>query len=280
MKKILLLPLILLLVVSGVSSHGYRINDISLDWNPEMKANVFSAAKELLKVDEEPYLLDFDYELIVVKYDRIKELNAWVHPTTFEIYGYRDDSIISSDTTENFNAEQRKSTAEQSFLDNVPKEMQSELQYNGEKKLYLGTYEYAWFRYVDGAYVGNDNFAVEIDPNNGKVIAWRLSPFLTPKEKIKVESAISPEVAQKIAEITFNAEPTDQKPFFMIELDKPVWTTKVKNIYPFFVQVDARDGSIHASGAVRSELPQDYSFSDVPIVESGLIKSIYAGDTQ
>ncbi len=100
--------------------------------------------------------------------------------------------------------------------------------------------------------------------------------FLYPKSQIKTTPAITHKVAQKIAELKFNAEPLDFNTILIINKNKPVWVVKVKSIYPIYVGIDALNGNVLYSGSLRAELPEDYDYGrEVEVVESDFIKEVY-----
>ncbi len=267
----------ILLSSSTVLSHGNILYDVPLDFDQEMKAGIVKAAQEFLGIEEEPSGFDFDLELIRVHFKRSLELSVLVHPVDFTVYGFRDDSMMSSSDEIKFDESQREEIA-QGIFDQIPERYQKELKYGEEKKLYTGMYKHAWYRYVNEVFVANDHLDVEVDPSTGKIISWRLSVFYYDKEDMNINPAISYEVAQKISEIRLNAEPVDFDPILMIEKDKLVWITKVKSLYPIFVEMDAMDGRVIISGSLRTVLPSNYDYGrEVEVKETDLIKKIFEG---
>lgn len=273
-KNFGILVLSLLLTLTIVNAHSNVLYDVSLDFDPEMKERVTAIAQERLELDEEPSQFDFDRELITVKFDRDREYFVSVNPSDYSVFGFRDDSLVTrKDPTMDKTA--RKQIADQIF-DVIPESFKSELVYGEEKKLYIGTYIHTWYRYVNDVVVANDNLQVEVDGSSGAIVAWRLSPFFYLKENIKTVPAITHGVAKKIAEIEMDATPLDYGPILVIQKDKPIWLTKVKNLYPIFVAVDALNGKLVYVGSPRGEIPVDYDYGrEVEVVEADWITELY-----
>ena len=262
-----------LLSIEAVA-HSNILYGISLDFDPELKMGVIQAAQKFLKVKEMPITFDYDFELIAAKFDRKLELSVLVNPSDNSIFGFRDDSLVSSGK-EVFSSEKMGKIAEKAFEKYVPEPYKKELLFAGEKKLYQGVYEFIWFRYVDGVAVMNEHFTVEVDPVDGDVVSFRLSLFSSPQEGIRTRPGITAEVAQKISELSLNGQPLPADPLLLINKDRPVWLVKVKKIYPIFAGIDALDGRVVFSGNARTELPPGYSVGrDIPVVETELLRSI------
>ena len=285
MRSLILFVFLSLFFISLLSvftaAHSFILYDIDLDFDPASKERVTHAAQEYLGIDEEPLRFDYDRELIIAQFDRGQELSAAVHPGDFSIMGFRNDSLAIGGTGRDakltLTAKERKAIAQKVF-DRLPQEKTAELVYGEERKMYSGTFEHTWYRKIDGAYVMNDHLEVEVDPASGEVAAWRFSLFSYPREDITTAPAVSSAVAQKIAEINSNAKPAGFTPVFVIEGNRPVWITKVKSLYSFFVEVDALDGSIIREGTLTAELPEGYSYgNNLETVDNELIKSIYGG---
>jgi len=277
MKKLKITLIFVLSIISAsllVNAHGNVLYGINLDFDMGIKNKIIEAAQNHLNIDENPNYLDYDHELITVKFDRFLEYSVVVNPLDFSIHGFRDDSLVVGGN-KNFNQQQRKKIAQKVF-DNIPERFKEELTYGEEQKLYSGIYKHAWYRYVNGVYIANDHLEVEIDPGSGNVIAWRLSPFFYSKEEIKTIPAITHNVAQKISEIRFKAKPVDFKPILVYERRNLMWFTKVKSLYPFFVGVNALDGDVITSGSLRFELPGDYDYGrEFEARESKFVSNIY-----
>ena len=97
-----------------------------------------------------------------------------------------------------------------------------------------------------------------------------------PKDKIPTTPAISYQVAQKISEIRFNAEPTEVKPILLYERNQLIWRTQIKSLYPFFGGINALTGNVLYGGAGKSDMPIDYDFGrNVEVKESSTIKKVY-----
>ncbi len=257
-----------------VGAHSNILYNINLDFDNQLQSGVIKAAQKFLKAKEMPKMFDYDFELIAAKFDRKLELSVLVNPADFSVFGFRDDSLVSSGK-EALSPEKRKMIAEKTFTAYVPESYQQELSYAGEKRLYQGTYEFTWFRYVSGIVAMNEHFKGEVDPVDGYVVSFRMSLFSSPKEKIQTKPAISGEVAEKIAELSLEGTPLGSGPVLIINNDRPLWLAKIKKIYPIFAGIDALDGRVVFSGNARTELPPEYSAGkDVPAVENEIIKSI------
>jgi hypothetical protein len=278
MKKIRLyiaLVMSLIVLAAAVFAHGNVLYDITLDFDKDLKKGIISAAQKHLNINEQPTKLDYDYELISVKFGDKLEHSVLVHPSDFSIFGFRDDSLVNRNGDINFNEQQRNDIALDIF-NNIPESYQAELKYSGEKKLYAGSFEHTWYRYKNKILVMSDHLKVEIDPTKGSIVAWRLSPFFYRQEELNEVPAISWQTAQKIAELRFKGQSLDTKPVLIFVRNELLWLTKIKGLYPFFVGVNAHTGEVEFSGNPRGELPNDYDYGrDVEVVPSKLIKEIY-----
>lgn len=265
------------LLISSASSHGNYLFEIDLDFDPQMKEEITKAAKAFLKTTEDVTSFDYDRELINARFERAFDLYVHVHPVTYEIYGFRDDNFIGSVNEENFNQDQRKQMAD-TIYEKIPHRFKAELVYGGEQTEYTGVFKHTWYRYKDGVYISNDHLEVWVNPQTGKVVGWRLSPFMFEKADINVHPAITYEVAQQIAIQNFDAEDIGFQPFLVVEETNPVWITKVKGIYPFFVGIDAMTGRIKYSGGTKAEFPPSYDYGrNMEVKQTELITSIYEG---
>lgn len=276
MKKIIsAVSLVFLFGLVFVEGHGNILYGIDLDFDKAMKLKIIEAAQSYLGINEEPVQFDFDRELIVVKFDRELEYFVSINPVDYSVSGFRDDELLNRNAEIKYNQQQRKEIAQKIF-DSLPEEYKSEMAYGEEEKLYSGSFKYRWYRYVDDIFVSNKYFEVEVDGSRGDVIAWKRTIFFYPKSQIQTTPAITYQVAQKIAEIRFKATPLDYKPILILERGKPVWITKVKSLFPFFVGVDALDGNVLYSGSLRTELPENYDYGrEVEVIETDFIKNIY-----
>lgn len=279
-KHSFLFFLFVIILSSSIEAHSNILYDVSLDFDPVLKEKVTTAAQNFYGIKEKPLKYDYDYELIVVHFDRKLEYSVSINPEDYSVFGFRDDSKIDKGKEETLDAEQRKKIAMQAF-EQLPTSYKEELMYGGEKKLYAGTYEHTWYRYVNKILVGGEHFKVEIDPADGEIVAQRLSLFRHPKEKINTIPAITAAVAKKIAELKANGQPVDFEPVLIIFDNKPLWLTQVKVLYPIYVGINAEDGNVLFSGNARVEIPPDYhEGEDVPVVASAFIQQIYgSGDT-
>ncbi len=274
-KQIVLLALMMVLSSTIMYGHGNVIYNVDLDFDKELKSNVVKSAQSYLNIDEEPVGFDFDRELISVKFDRDLEYSVRINPLDNSVFGFRDDSLVNRHGETKYGEKERKVIAQKIF-DSIPEDYKSELKYGEEKKLYSGTFQHTWYRYVDGIYVSGNHLEVEIDALNGDVVAWRLSIFFYPKTQIQTTPFITYKVAQQIAELRFNADPVDFNPILIIEKNKLVWVTKVKSLYPHFVAIDASDGEVLYSGSLRGDLPENYDYGrEVEVIETEFINKIY-----
>jgi len=259
---------------SQANAHGNYIIDINLDFDSELASNVIQSAQAYFNLDEEPKQFDFDKESINVKFDRQLEYSVKINPADYSILGFRDDSLLTKGEI-NYNSEQRKEIANKVF-DNLAEEYKSELVYGGEKELYSGSFEYRWYRKVNNMLISGEYLKVEVDSSEGNIIAWKLSIFFHSKTQMNMIPAITNEVAQKIAEFKFKAEPVEFSPVLVIEGNKLVWITKVKSLYPHFVAIDALDGNVLYSGSFKGEFPDNYDYGrEVEVIETDLINQIY-----
>jgi len=152
------------------------------------------------------------------------------------------------------------------------------LQYYTEVSEVDNTYFYKWFRYVDGIIVAGEDLFVNVDAVNGNIIAWRLSIFDYPKSSIKTISAISSDVAKRVAELSFNAPSVKGfEPYAIIYGDKLVWVNRLQGqFYPYYAGVSAEDGSIAFTGTLPGEIPKEYGIiRGLKVIETDLIKQIY-----
>ncbi len=280
MKKTRLLSItaIFLAIVSSVSAHSNVIYNISLDFDGDFKVSIFGAAKDYTGINSEPYRFDFDRELITVHFNNELDFYAEINPIDFSVSGFRNDSLIERASVVILSEAERKEIAE-SVFDSIPKEYSSELVYGGEKKLYSGIYKHTWYRFVNGVYIANEHLEVEVNPNSGDIVAWRLSVFSYPKELIKTIPAIDYQVAQSIAEIKFSAQRLDFNPILVVFKNEPVWIARVKSLYPIYIGIDALTGKVLFSGTPRAEIPQGYDYGrEIPVIESDFIKKIYGSE--
>jgi hypothetical protein len=163
-------------------------------------------------------------------------------------------------------------------LATLPERYRSQLRYGGVTKLYQGTYQFTWFRYVGEIAFLQERFEVEVDPVDGDIVYWMAHNFFYPAEAITVNPAFSKEVAQVAANLYMSAETTEVVPILTVIKNYPVWLVTVKKLYPLIVALDARDGRIIFTGGLKGELPDGYSYNSADVVETGLIQQIYGGD--
>ena len=262
-----------LLLVSLVAGHGNILYELSLDFDPTLKANIIQAAQEHIGIDEEPIMFDFERELIVVKFDRDREYSVVIHPETFDVFGFRDDTLNTQGDVQ-LDQRERKAIAEQ-VLEQIPESYRAELKYTEEDQTYSGSYQYRWFRYVDDLVVADDYLEVEVDGATGDIIAWRLSPFFYKTGHMKTTPAISHTVATNIAELKFDGEPVDFDPVLVIYRRNPLWLTKIKLLYPIYVAIDALDGKVVFTGGLRFTIPEEYDYGrDSTVVPNEFINTI------
>ncbi len=252
-----------------VFAHGNILYDVNLDFEPEVKQQIITTAQRFLKINETPARFDYERELIIVQFNRSRELSVYIKPDNLRVHGFRDDTLRTLSPKDKIPLATRKEIAQKIF-DGISPSYKTELVYDTEKKLYAGTYKHTWYRYIDGIYISNDLLEVEIDPQTGHVIAWKLTPFFYPKELMKLTPAITGTVAQKIAELTLHAQPLDIAPVLIIENTVLVWIVKVKGLYPIYAAINALDGKVLYSGGLKTELPETYKTTISKKIEVGV----------
>lgn len=266
--------LILIMLAAPVFAHSNLLYNIDLSFDPTMAQTITKAAQTYLKTAETPNQYDYDNELIAVKFDKSVDYYALVYPVDNSIFGFRDDTLVTTGSSEKISKEQRKEIANKIF-ENTPQTYKEQLRYGEESRTYLGTYITRYYRYVNEIYVSGDHLEIEIDATDGDVIGWRLSPFLTPSQKMTTNPAISGSVAEQIALKTYNAEKVSFEPQLIIIGEKPHWIVQIKMFYPLYVAVNALDGSILYFGPLRTTMPKDYSVGkEIPIVPNKFIQQL------
>jgi hypothetical protein len=255
---------ILLLLIPFTFAHGNVIYNINLDFDSSFKKSIDTSTMKLLNNIPERY--DFERELI---WAHVEDESVAIHPTEFVQMGYRDNSLIQKGE----NKVDTKKVAEKMFED-LPEAYKTKLYYTGMKSLYTGVHRYAWFHHQNKIIVLNELFEVEVNPNDGEVIAWKKS--LLTDEKRPENPAINHKVASLIAELKFNAEPIkDFEPILAYDKERLIWIVKVKSLYPIFVAIDSSNGEIIYSGAIRGELPNSYSYGkEVEVIPNAFIKGV------
>jgi len=265
---------ILLLALIGIAhAHSNVLIEIDLDFDPEFKAGLAKSAQKYLDTSEEPLFFGYDKGLLKVNFDKDENIHVKVEPYEFHVFGFKDIRLVHDSGEIQYDNAQRKEKAEEIF-NQIPEEYKEQLVYGEEVERYeKGIFEHTWYRYVDGIYSFGDHLEVDVDGMNGNVVSWRLSLF----EPIDAQTkpAFNSNVAQKIAELTFAATPLDFEPVLVLIKEKPAWIVKVKKLYPIYIAVNALDGKVIFTGALREKLPETYNIGkDVPIVETKLINEL------
>ncbi len=283
MRKSLFVFLFALIIsIAVTTAHSLYLFDINLDFDKELKSNVIKTAQDFLKIKKQPLSFDLDKGLIIVHFEPEQRNYVEVNPLGYIIQGMRNENLkhnpklTSEQLSEKLTKEQGFDIAN-NFFEALPKKIKPELKKDLEVSEVDGTYFYKWFRNVNGVLVIGEDFMVNVDAVNGNIIAWRLSIFDYPKGSIETVPAITGNVAKKVAELSFNVPSVKGfNPYLIINTNEPVWVTKLQgDFYPFFVGVSAKDGNIAFTGTIPGDVPKDYAFSDVEIVETELIKQIY-----
>src|SRR3989338_6191458 len=286
-KKFSFLLFFIFLLISSfsilVTAHSLYLFGISLDFDKELKSNVAKSAQKFLSTGKEPLSFDLDKGLIMAHFEPEQRNYVEINPLGYEVYGMRNENlkhqVILTSLKDNI-----KLTKEQGFeiakgfFNTLPSNIKSELKYNPEVSEVDNTYFYKWFRHVDGILVIDEAFMVNVDAVNGSIIAWRLSIFDYPKSSIEISPAISKNVAKRVAELSFNAPSAkDFEPYIIININEPVWVNRIQGqFYPFFVGVNAKDGSISFTGTIPGEVPKGYDVgNEVKVIETDFINQIY-----
>ncbi len=277
MKRGALFFFVFLIMASLSYGHGFILYDVDVDYDPPLKAGITRAAQEHLGLFEAPSSIDYFNEMLIVKFDRQLELSVAVHPLDFSVVGQRDDSLVQRGKKATKTEAEMKKIAE-GQLAKLPEKYRSELRYGGVTKLYQGTSQFTWFRYVGDIAFLQERFEVEVDPVEGSIVYWMAHNFFYPASAITVNPAFSADVAQEAANLYLKAESTEEAPVLTVIKNYPVWLVKVKKLYPLFVALDARNGRTIFTGGLKGELPDGYSYNSAEVVETQLIQDIYGGD--
>jgi len=276
-KRGVLLVFFTLIMASLSYGHGFVLYDVDVDYDKPLEEGITQAAQEFLGLYEEPKGFDYFNEMLIVKFDRQLELSVAIHPLDFSVVGFRDDSLVQRGKKAVKSEAEMKKIAE-GQLEKLPSSYRSQLRYGGVTKLYQGTSQFFWYRYIGEIAFLQERFEVEVDPVKGEIVYWMAHNFFYPAEAITVNPAFSKEVAQEAANMYMNAESTDEEPMLTIIKNYPVWLVKIKKLYPLFVGLDATDGRIIFTGGLKGELPEDYSYNSAEVVETSLIQDIYGGE--
>lgn len=278
LPRIIFLLLVAGVIVGGVLAHSNVLIDIDLDFDPDFKANVVKSAQEYLKTTDQPVLFGYNKELIKVTFDEDEDRYVEIGPFEFEVFGFRDSGLKHESGAIQHERTERKEIAE-GMLQEIHESYKQELVYGEEIEEYeKGIFKHTWYRYIDGIYSFGDHLEVYVDGVNGAVVAWRLSLFKTIREDAQTNPAFNADVARKIAELRFEATPIDFDPVLVLIKGEPAWIVKVKKLYPLYIAVNALDGAIIFSGALREELPEGYAIGpDIPVIKTELIKSLEDG---
>ena len=277
MRRFLPFILFTLLLASLSYGHGFILYDVDIDYDPPLEKGITKAAQEFLGLIEAPKGFDYFNEMLIVKFDRPLELSVAVHPLDYSVVGFRDDSLVQRGKKATKTEAEMKKIAEE-ILATLPEKYRSQLRYGGVTKLYQGTFQFTWFRYVGEIAFLQERFEVEVDPVAGEVVYWMAHNFFFSPASITTNPAFSKEVAQEAANRYMKAEAMDEEPLLTVIKDYPVWLVKIKKLYPLFVALDARDGRIIFTGGLKGELPDGYSYNSAEVVETSLIQDIYGGE--
>src|SRR3989344_7150485 len=275
--KVFIFFLMMVFYIAFVSAHSLYLFGISLDFDKELKSNVVKSAQKFLGTSKEPVSFDLDKGLIMVHFEPEQRNYVEINTLGYEVYGMRNENLKHTTGTKKLTKEQGFEIASR-FFETLPSSVKSELKYNPEVSEADSTYFYKWFRHVDGIIVADETFMVNVDAVNGNIIAWRLSIFDYPKSSIETDPAISKNVAKRVAEISFNAPSVkDFEPYLIIVVNEPVWVNKLQGqFYPFFVGVNAKEGSISFTGTLPGEVPKGYNAGDeIQVIETDFIRQIY-----
>ena len=270
--------LIALLTSSFAASHSIYLFNISLDFDKELKSNVIKEAQKFLKTSKEPVAFDLDNGLIMVHFEPEQRNYAEINPLGYVVQGMRNENLKHKSGQPIITKEDGFEIAK-NFFGSFPEEIRSELKYGPDVSEVDNTYFYKWFRYANGALVVGEDLMVNVDSVNGNIIAWRLSIFDYPENAIETSPSISKNVAKRVAELSFNIGSVGGfKPYLIINKNEPVWVTRLQGqFYPFFVGVNAKDGSIAFTGSLPGEVPRGYDFGDgIKVAETDFIKGIYS----
>ena len=275
MKNFLLI-FIFLIFAGFVSAHSLYLFGISLDFDKELKSNVITAAQKFANTSREPLGFDLDKGLIMVHFEPEQGNYVEVNPLDYSINGLRNENLKHKEGAKKLTKEQGFELAN-GFFQTLPNEVKSELKHDSDVSEVDNTYFYKWFRYANNILVIDEGFFVNVDAVNGNIIAWRLSIFDYPKESMALEPAISANVARKVAELSFNAHSVQNfEPYLIILSKDPIWVDRLQGqLYPYYAGISAVDGSIAFTGAIPGEVPKGYSTTQVQVVETDLIKTIY-----
>ena len=278
MKKILFfISLAILLAAVFVNAHSLYLFGISLDFDPELKANAISAAQQFLNTAKEPVSFDLDKGLIMAHFEPEQRNYVEINPLGYTVHGMRNENLKHKSGSRQITKEQGYALAKK-FFDTLPENAKSELEYSPEVSEVDYTYFYKWFRQINGILVAGEDFFVNVDAVNGNIIAWRLAIFDYPKSSIKTAPAVAMNVAKRVAELSFNAPSVEGfKPYAVIYDGELVWVNRIHGqFYPFYVGISAADGSISFTGTLPGEIPSGYNTgSELKTVENDLINQIY-----
>jgi len=249
-----------------------------LDFDKELKSNIAKSAQKFLSPSEEPLSFDLDKGLVMAHFEPEQRNYVEINPLGYEVYGMRNENLKHKEGQFAITKQQGFQIAGK-FFEKLPEKIKSELKHDSDVSEVDNTYFYKWFRQVNGILVIDEAFMVNVDAVNGNIIAWRLSIFDYPKSSIETVPAISKNVAKRVAEISFNAPSVkDFKPYLIIVVNGPVWVNKLQGqFYPFFVGVNAKEGSIAFTGTIPGEVPKGYNAGDeIKVIETDFIKQIYS----
>jgi hypothetical protein len=277
MKKMLTFAVIFILAIIAVSSHSAFLFDLSLDFDLDLKSNIIKSAQNYFGTANEPLSFDLDKGLINVHFEPEQSKYVQINPIDFSVSGMRDESKIHKSGKKTLSKQQGFEIANKLF-ENLPISVKSELKFDSDISEVRDTYFYNWYRYKDGILILDEKYMVNVDSVNGNIIAFRLMIFEYPEDLIDITPAISQNIAKRIAELSFNGPTVENfEPYLVVYFDELLWITKIQGqFYPFFVAVNAKDGSISFTGQLRGDVPKKYNVGrNVKVIETDFIKSIY-----
>src|SRR3989338_2877945 len=227
-KNILIFIFVIIICAILASAHSLFLFDISLDFDKELKSNVIKSAQKFFSTDKEPLSFDLDKGLIIAHFEPDQRKYVEINSLGYKVQGMRNEDLKHAQGAKALTKEQGMEIAKK-FFGLLPEGTKSELKYDNEVTEVDETYFYKWFRHADGVLVVGEDLMVNIDAVNGKIIAWRLAIFDYPQENIDASPAISKNVAEKVAELTFNAPPANNFiPYLIIDKNEPVWVAKLQ----------------------------------------------------
>jgi len=277
MKKIIPIAGLALILSTFVIAHSSYLFDIKLDFDKSLEANVIKSAQEFMKTEKKSLSFDLDRGLIIAHFENDTRNYVRINPIDFKVYGMQNENLRHKEGTIKYDKRQGLEIAKKLF-DAFPKEITSELAFDEDISEFDGTYYYKWFRFKNGLLIVGDELFINVDAVNGNIIGYRIPIFYISKEDIKTNPAITMSVTKRVAEIMMNAPGVkDFKPYIVSYNGYLVWVNKLQGqLYPFYIGINAMDGSISFSGIIPGEVPKNYEKgTDVEVIETNIIKQIY-----